>query len=667
MIRFFASFAEPASDEVAEKEVEKSNAENEEAPPPKRNILHAIRLQPLVNLIPKRLRSSTQQSDDVELGNGPHNRAGLASMETLDDSTKETDKDVTDKAVGVNDPSLETVKLNDNEKDAEKANDEKIGETPVEKRPILERIRSYHCAPDDLAIIGGVILFIVLLILIIVFVMAPGPAAVTPTLILGKYIEAITSCGKVQGVLEDSSFVFRGIPYAVPPLGENRWKPAKLVDSIDSCWNDTLAAHNATAYCLQIRANGSIVGSEDCLHLDIVTPHIRYDNPLPVVVLIGAESLTGDSPTILKPSAKVSRDRDVIFVRPNFRLGIFGFLALETLSQSVHPPTSGNYALSDIIAALEWIQLNIVHFGGNAKAVTLVGHRAGATLVSALVTSPKARDLFARAWVTSGAATFPGKPLADSERSNEPFLQQSKCKDANCLRKADAKYLLENTPDTWRHVSPDTPAIDENPSARHEWLILDGDILLKHPNDAWNHPKQPKFVIGATAHESHSEKLLLKHKEWTPALVRSHLNEGIIGQLNLTEEVLQRYKPTYQGLVQIVTDIRTICPLLVIARPQPYVPFYVANQTYGTLELAGVDDDVSAILGRYDPKTKAQKNFSTAIQQLFYHFVGTGEVTQYEQQRRVLNVGQEIVSTVDYPNCDYWISKDIVPRYARLD
>lgn len=114
--------------------------------------------------------------------------------------------------------------------------------------------------------------------------------------------------------------------------------------------------------------------------------------------------MIGDSPNKLRPSARLAHQRDVVFVRPNFRLGVLGFLALEELSKSVRPPTSGNYALTDILAVLRWIQLNIHHFGGNPKSVTLLGHRAGATIVSALITSPKAKDLFARAWVTSGSA-----------------------------------------------------------------------------------------------------------------------------------------------------------------------------------------------------------------------------------------------------------------------
>lgn len=178
-------------------------------------------------------------------------------------------------------------------------------------------------------------------------------------------------------ILHKGAIAFRGIPYARPPVGELRFKPAKPLNSISYCWNGTLLAHNETDYCLQIYGNGSTAGVEDCLTLDVVTPYVRYDSPLPVVVLIGSESLIGGSPGKMRPSSRYARSRDIIFVRPNFRLGVLGFLALDSLSKSVHPPTSGNYGLSDIVEALRWIQLNIEHFGGDPRAVTLFGHNAG--------------------------------------------------------------------------------------------------------------------------------------------------------------------------------------------------------------------------------------------------------------------------------------------------
>lgn len=168
----------------------------------------------------------------------------------------------------------------------------------------------------------------------------------------GKVL-AVTSCGPVEGLVEDSAVAFRGIPYAKPPIDSLRFEPAEVIDEIQYCWNGTLKAHNSTPECLQ-RTNGVVQGVEDCLTLDIITPEVRYINLLPVVVMIGANDFMGGSPGILRPSARYARSKDVIFVRPKFRLNVFGFLALEALSNTSSIPSSGNYALSDIIAALEW-------------------------------------------------------------------------------------------------------------------------------------------------------------------------------------------------------------------------------------------------------------------------------------------------------------------------
>lgn len=140
---------------------------------------------------------------------------------------------------------------------------------------------------------------------------------------------------------------------SVNSLGNLRFEHAQKIDNIENCWNGTLKAHEPTEECLQF-VNGSIHGVEDCLTLDVITPEVRYINLLPVVVMIGSNDYIGGSPGILRPSARYARSKDVIFVRPKFRLNVLGFLALESLSNSSTTRSSGNYALSDIIAALEW-------------------------------------------------------------------------------------------------------------------------------------------------------------------------------------------------------------------------------------------------------------------------------------------------------------------------
>lgn len=237
----------------------------------------------------------------------------------------------------------------------------------------------------------------------------------------------------------------------------------------------------------------------------------------------------------------------------------------------------------------------------------------------------------------------------------------------HCLYSKDAKELVDATPDTWRPQSPDLPKGGEMTN-HHEWLVLDGEVLREHPFTQMHASNSlPALVIGTTAHESHSDTLFHKHKPWTPELVRQHIQQSIIGDSDLVDEVLKRYNATYQGLAQIISDIRTVCPLLATARLQPSVPFYVVTQKRGELGISHVDDDILAILGRYEAHTYEQRQYIQAIQQLFYHYVYYGEFPLYEPRKRVVKIDLDFRFYEDYPNCDFWIRNDIVPRYSRID
>lgn len=650
------------------------------APPTKKGLLNAIRL-PIVNMIPKKLRpvnGSAIDAEDVELGNGggPHNKAGLASMETLDDSLKDTEngKDVTDKSATIKADDMETIKLTAAEGGVDKdgINKDKEDEAAGVVKPaesLIESLRAYRCSVDDMAIAGGLLVFVLLVGVICVFTFTGHGETRSAPVRDGRYVDAYTTCGPAEGQLDDSAFAFRGIPYALSPIGERRFRPAQVIDHIDHCWNGTLRAHTSGPVCLQRTANGTVHGDEDCLRLDVVTPHVRYDNPLPVVVLFGADAYDGQSPGVLRPSARFARKNDVIFVRPNIRMGVLGFLSLDILNQDVHPPTSGNYALSDMLAVLQWVRLNIAHFGGNPEAVTLFGHRTGATLVSALVTSERAKGLYARAWVSSGAALFPGKPLADSQATHNQLMRTANCSTVACLRQLDAVRLVNATPAEWSGLpQSELPTRDEQASQRHEWLVLDGEILRQNPVDNLNREASgaPQLVIGTTRHAAHTSRLQ-KSQNWTAEAVREYVERSRVGEQNLTEQALERYGATYAGLAAMISDIRTVCPLLTIARLQPTVPFYVVTQPDddGVEPLSRVDDDVLAILGRYEPHTPEQRRYVSAIQQLFYHYVSHGAMPQYEARHRVLDIGQDVLSKPDYTNCDFWINADMVLRYAR--
>lgn len=147
-----------------------------------------------------------------------------------------------------------------------------------------------------------------------------GPKKIVVPLRDGKFVDAVTSCGPVEGILEDGGYAFRGIPFAVPPVDNKRWTPAEPITRIQHCWNGTYpASGNSSELCWQREASGRVDGVENCLYLDVFTPKVSYDLPLPVVVMIGAETLSGGSPGIMRPSAKLAKVREMVFVRPNFR------------------------------------------------------------------------------------------------------------------------------------------------------------------------------------------------------------------------------------------------------------------------------------------------------------------------------------------------------------
>lgn len=130
----------------------------------------------------------------------------------------------------------------------------------------------------------------------------------------------------------------------------------------------------------------------------------------------------------------------------------------------------------------------------------------------------------------------------------------------------------------------------------------------------------------------------------------------------------RRYNATLKGLLTMISDIRVVCPLLTLARMKTNIPFYVATQLRRQ-HLADPDSDAAAILGTYAAVTPQEKRHVSAMQQLFNHYVWHSEVTQVDQSgaKRVLVVGQDTLLAKDYSNCDFWIEKNIVPMYGRVD
>lgn len=475
--------------------------------------------------------------------------------------------------------------------------------------------------------------------------------------------------------LDQGVYNFYGIPYAAPPVAERRFTYAQPLNDISMCWNGTLTTHNRGPLCLQMLENGNITGEEDCLTLDVVTPHVRYDSPLPVVVLIGANSLHGGiSPA--QPSALYARTKEVVFVRPNFRLGPFGFLALDILSNTKYPATSGNYALSDLFVALEWVKHNIKHFGGDPESVTLLGHRAGATLTAALTTIKKAQQLYSRVWLSSPSVVFPTETLEQTQGKNEQFKLISKCSDADCLRRISSTEILAATPDIW--LSNNIGDLPLSGELRHSWLVMDGDFLRIPANESWIEQKKAKetgkdkvfkpMVLGTTQHSGHSDLLQKKHLNWTSEIVEKLVKDSAIGEKS--GAVFTHFNKTYEGLVEIISSVRTLCPLVNLRDSVLGAPLYVvlgsgAGGGAAGSGIAGINSDVEAILGTFDSEMSEQRRFMAAMQQLFYYYVWHGHLPGPESG--LIAVGQDLLPLQDLRACRFFIENGLVPSYAHVD
>jgi len=116
----------------------------------------------------------------------------------------------------------------------------------------------------------------------------------------------------------------------------------------------------------------------------------------------------------------------------------------------------------------------------------------------------------------------------------------------------------------------------------------------------------------------------------------------------------------------MISDIRTVCPLLNLSTQIKKTGFYIVTQYRGEQNISDADSDVDAILGRYEPKTTEQRRYYSAIQQLFYHFVWQGDIQDEFKNKKVLVVEQDVLPAQNYSHCDFWISKQISPQYAQL-
>ncbi len=283
-----------------------------------------------------------------------------------------------------------------------------------------------------------------------------------------KETEEITVAqGKLTGVISDdgSTEIFAGIPYAAPPVGNLRWKETQAALP----WKETLRADHFSPIAWQKRNSGlekwvyrNLIYhdkdgdredyaplSEDCLYLNIWRPAgISADEKLPVLIYIHGGSLMTGSGMYEAWDGNTFAKNGVIYVSINYRLGVFGYLALDELEKESPNGTTGNYGLLDQIEALKWVHENIASFGGDPDNITIAGESAGATSVSALCVSPLSKGLFRRAIAESSGAVTKHPPhtyrsMEQAKQMGKNILKEFKVKTVEELRKLPAEKLIK--------------------------------------------------------------------------------------------------------------------------------------------------------------------------------------------------------------------------------
>jgi para-nitrobenzyl esterase len=259
----------------------------------------------------------------------------------------------------------------------------------------------------------------------------------------------LTETGTISGVSANGLSVYKGVPFAAPPIGDLRWRPPAPVIP----WAGTRKAQTFAPACMQ--AGVSMPGetppsvSEDCLYLNIWTPAKGAQERLPVIVWIyGGGYINGSASMPLYWGDQLAL-KGVIVVTIAYRLGPLGFLAHPELTRESAQHSSGNYGLMDQIAALAWIQRNIAAFGGNPNNVTIAGQSSGAISVSILMASPLAKGLFQRAIGESGGLfeplqLAPKYLLANAEGDGEKYAVSLGAPSLKELRRLPADRLTGN-------------------------------------------------------------------------------------------------------------------------------------------------------------------------------------------------------------------------------
>lgn len=267
-------------------------------------------------------------------------------------------------------------------------------------------------------------------------------------------VQVKTKNGVLEGEFDTRSKVasFKGIPFALPPVGDLRWKAPQEPKS----WSGVLQAKQFGPKAVQtpifgdmgFRSNGM---SEDCLYLNVWSPNPKEGAKLPVLVyFFGGGFMAGDG-SEPRYDGEAMAKKGIVSVTINYRLNVFGFFSHPELTQESPNKASGNYGLMDMTAALKWVKANIAAFGGDPDHVTIAGESAGSIAVSAQMATPLSKGLFHAAIGESGgwfSGILGGNTLSSSEKEGVEWATKIGAKSLKELRALSTYELYQKMVDS---------------------------------------------------------------------------------------------------------------------------------------------------------------------------------------------------------------------------
>jgi para-nitrobenzyl esterase len=314
-----------------------------------------------------------------------------------------------------------------------------------------------------------------------------------------------TEAGVVRGTCSGAVCAFKNIPYAVPPVGELRWRPPQPAIP----WDGERDGTEWGPVCPQIRS-GSAAGDEDCLQLNVFAPSEPGPERRPVLVWIHGGSHVGGSG--LTDGRCLVERTGVVLVTINYRLGPLGYLAHHALRDETPERTMGSYGTLDQIAALTWVQRNVDRFGGDPARVAVFGQSAGSISVCALIASPLSRGLFSAAIMQSGACS--ARDVVSATSFGQALFAAAGCgEDANpsaCMRALSPEEILR------LHQRPGYTG----PAPAYA-ATIDGYVLTDQPETlvARGEHNHVPVIIGCTSdEESRSPVQVSDEREYRQAI-----------------------------------------------------------------------------------------------------------------------------------------------------